>query len=401
MNVERAEIIAKEGLRLFEQLGPAGRLGLAQALQIRAEIKCIRGHLNEYENYTRRYYTIACELGEKALIALGLNDLANCARSRNQPDLAKQYYQQALALSRELGDREGEAGNLWSLELPSWLHDMDVNAAIGYDTAACEIFAEIGQQWQWRRCIRSLSFLTWLSGKRAEAVEMIRQNLIFARQHGCSELIQGSRATLGFFALHQGDDDAASQYYQELLAEARQNNQQEWLAGAYFGIGMCHWNNSQYDQAAQWFNQAASLFKTLNDHQDLATTLSCLGYMALKQGNLDTARDYMAEAYRIILKSNFGFDVGYQKDLLYGIAYLVVRQHMAQAALLLGATEKLYNYYTRHFMLPIEMNLRLDSLEQARAALGEAAFSSTWEEGKAMSMEQTLNYALKVVNTQT
>ena len=47
---------------------------------------------------------------------------------------------------------------------------------------------------------------------------------------------------------------------------------------------------------------------------------------------------------------------------------------------------------------PRERKMRQETLAGVRTALGEAAFSTAWEEGKAMTLEQAIAYAKEVIN---
>ncbi len=77
------------------------------------------------------------------------------------------------------------------------------------------------------------------------------------------------------------------------------------------------------------------------------------------------------------------------------LGILVIREgNAARAARLAGAAEAV-NPYVRA-LLPPDQTADLEAcLAESRATLGEATFAAAWAEGKAMSYEQAVEYALQ------
>ena len=67
---------------------------------------------------------------------------------------------------------------------------------------------------------------------------------------------------------------------------------------------------------------------------------------------------------------------------------------MQRAARLYGATETFYAQF-RFLISPLERENHERNIAAVRAALGEEALSALWEEGRAMTVEQAVEYALK------
>ena len=72
----------------------------------------------------------------------------------------------------------------------------------------------------------------------------------------------------------------------------------------------------------------------------------------------------------------------------------LARQQPEQAARLLGAAELIWDriHVVRR---PIERADHERVIVMARAALSEEALAAAWEEGRAMSLEQALRYAME------
>jgi hypothetical protein len=80
---------------------------------------------------------------------------------------------------------------------------------------------------------------------------------------------------------------------------------------------------------------------------------------------------------------------------LEGLAILASAQNqMGRATRLFGAAESLY-IPLRFEMSAKERAEHDQSISAARATLGEEAYTAAWEEGKTMTLEQAVEFALR------
>jgi hypothetical protein len=81
-------------------------------------------------------------------------------------------------------------------------------------------------------------------------------------------------------------------------------------------------------------------------------------------------------------------------EALVGLAATVLAQgHIERAIQLSGAAEALREVFGT-FMSPAVQSIREGSLVRARSQLDEPAFTEAWAAGRAMSLEQVIEYAL-------
>jgi hypothetical protein len=90
-------------------------------------------------------------------------------------------------------------------------------------------------------------------------------------------------------------------------------------------------------------------------------------------------------------------ETGNQWNIAYSLeaftALAVAQGDMPRAARLFGATESFYSLL-RFLMSPLERDHHERDLAATRSALGEEVFSALCAEGRAMSIEQAVAYAL-------
>src|ERR1700682_5765791 len=121
-----------------------------------------------------------------------------------------------------------------------------------------------------------------------------------------------------------------------------------------------------------------------------------MGLMACDQGDHRSAQAPLKESLAIFL------ELGDQRGIaeaLEGLAYAFSLDRSAEAALLWGAAKRLREEIGAP-QNPSDWARAERQVAEARAALGnDAAFDLAWQEGRAMSMEQMVRYALDTEKT--
>jgi DNA-binding CsgD family transcriptional regulator len=132
----------------------------------------------------------------------------------------------------------------------------------------------------------------------------------------------------------------------------------------------------------------------MRDAQGTMVCLSHLGIIVLLKADYEGALSLLREALRL------GWKLDYKPNVqvcLYGLACVAAcRDQPVRAVRLWGAVEGMREAYGVH-LTPVTCSITNyeGHLTTARSQLGEEeAFAAAWAEGKAMSMEQAIEYAL-------
>ena len=119
---------------------------------------------------------------------------------------------------------------------------------------------------------------------------------------------------------------------------------------------------------------------------------SHLGHLALRQGNLSEARDIFSETTRGFFQGKNDIGIIFNLEGVAGL-YAAAHKHK-QAAILIGwsdaAREKIGDRRP-----PIEQDDVDRDIAACLAKIGEVAFAEAYEEGKAMSFDEAVEFALK------
>ena len=117
-----------------------------------------------------------------------------------------------------------------------------------------------------------------------------------------------------------------------------------------------------------------------------------LGFILEAQGRYQEARTYYANSLRCSLELADKRSLPEGLELLAGLASLESRAHQ-RAARLIGAADAL----RESIFVPVQPLYRArhdDIVARVRASLDESSFVTAWAEGRLMTLEQAIEYAL-------
>ena len=153
------------------------------------------------------------------------------------------------------------------------------------------------------------------------------------------------------------------------------------------------------ERAAALAEEAAALSREAGDRLLLPLPLANLGWVALLGGDLERAEALHKES--LALSREMGAHTYLTLTLLEGLACGAGAQGEAEkAARLFGATEALREA-TGFSLEPALRTLEEPYLVGARSQLEEGAWTEAWEEGRAMSVETAIEYALSEEESST
>ena len=199
---------------------------------------------------------------DRKTLAEVYNRLGIVADSQGDYAAARTYYQDSLALEKELGDRSGIATTLMNL-----------------------------------------GNVVLRQGNYAAARTYYQDSLAIKKELGDRLGIAQVLGSLGSVAASQGDDAAARIYYQDSLAISKELGDRSGIATTLMNLG----NVAEYEgsgdlnAAEKYFEQARQLAGSLSaSNSDLGKVLWGLGRVAAKRGKKGDARQYVDQAIQIL-----------------------------------------------------------------------------------------------------
>jgi non-specific serine/threonine protein kinase len=209
-----------------------------------------------------------------------------------------------------------------------------------------------------------------------------------SRESGNEEMAAWFLFRLAQVASKQEDYDRAT----ALLAESLDLSHDRALASLAPGLfGSIAWRRGDYDGAVAWLTKGLELLKEAGDIWHVATAYSELGYLARLQG--DHARAVAFYKQGLALCRTLG-DRWTTQECLVGLAFVACANHeYERAAQLFAVSEASYEdlRWERSAVFQATVD---QEIAHARWGLGEKDFACAWAAGRAMTLEQAIEYGL-------
>jgi predicted ATPase/DNA-binding XRE family transcriptional regulator len=296
-----------------------------------------------------------------------------------------------LAWLLAAGDADTAVQVIWTLWLFWWIHNYQAEARRWVDQIL-ERASELSARGRARAlCIGSAMALGQGDVAAAEAWGTESYALLQAQR----DTLASARAALvlGLLNSMRGDVPGAESYLQAAACIFQDAEEHFWAALVLSALGMLPFRLGDYERAGRWLGEGLASARRAGDRFSRYMALYNHSQLAQAQGNTGQAARLFGEGL------TFSREVGDRANMAYcleGLADVAVAQGMpARAARLLGAAEQLFEVVgARIYGHRPGRPLHEHAVAEARARLGEHAFDAVRDEGRAMTAEQAVAYAL-------
>ena len=349
---------------------------------------------------TRGYFSEGRESCARALGKVGakqrtqqhakvLNEAGLLAYLQGDYPAARALDEESLAIRRQSGDRRGIAASLNNLGLVT-CDQGDYPAARALYEESLAIKRELGDRSGIANSLNNLGNVAYDQGDLASSRALYEQGLAIKRELGDQGRIANSLGNLGNVALDQGDFASARAHYEECLAIMRELGNRGFIATTLDRLGRIAYFEGDYPTARMLFEESLAIMRELQHGNGTADALYDLGNVTYEQGDYQDARKMFEEAMAIRRER------GDRRGVVSSLAGLAaVLGNSVRAARIWGAAERIQTEIGAPFS-PNERPRYDARVSAVRAALGDdAAFDHAWQEGRALTLEQAVELALK------
>jgi predicted ATPase/DNA-binding CsgD family transcriptional regulator/DNA-binding XRE family transcriptional regulator len=258
----------------------------------------------------------------------------------------------SLALSRQRGDQLGTA---------TAVHGMALVARSGGDFATARTMYQeartireaLGDRWGLSLTLRYLAVVLWMESDYTAARPVIEAALALASKIGDK---QGAATTLtvsSYVSRSLGDNHAAEAAASEALALHESYGDRRGGAQALWALGMAVTGQGRYGEASAHYKRGLAIFSEIGDRYWCGVYLTALAEIAVAAGRPRDAVRLLAANSAVMA------EIG-------AALWPSIRPYIQQ------------------------------SLDQARARLGEVGFQQAWASGESLSVEQAVALAMAV-----
>ena len=229
-------------------------------------------------------------------------------------------------------------------------------------------------------------------GDYTAARVMHEESLAIKRELGNKFGIATSLSNLGSVAADQGDYGGARVLYEESLTIVRELGNKSGIATSLHGLGNVAKNEGDYGRARVLLEESLGIRRDLGFNLGIAISLVNLGPLLGEQGDYPAAHACLRECLTLCRELSEKQVTAYAVE---GFAGLALRQQQPeQTTRLWGAAAALRETFG-YPLPPAAREKQEREMTTARATLGEDAFAAAWAQGRAMTMEQAIEYALE------
>jgi tetratricopeptide (TPR) repeat protein len=176
------------------------------------------------------------------------------------------------------------------------------------------------------------------------------------------------------------------------LALVRETKQMMLLPVMLGILGDMAYIQGHYERAEDYYRQSFRVTQELGQALFAAVVRRRLGLAVLRQGRVEEARAFLAEA---LVRTR---EMGSVRYIAQGVAeWAGLAESCGQperAARLLGAAEAIWEANDL-LLTPFTQFIYERNVAAVRAQLDEDRFATAWAEGRAMTQEQAVDYALE------
>jgi len=226
-------------------------------------------------DYYEKALKIARETGQKDEIAANMANIAQLRTIQGYYKEALEYMQEVLAIDRETGDKEVMATdlNIIGRIYESWgMYDK----AAGYLLEALSLDSSLGLREKMAIRYNSLGLVYKGWGKNKQALEYFNQALQIDQQLGNEEKVALRLANIGSTYLEMNETDKAIPNLEHSLAYFRENDLPSYLATTLNDLGRCYLAKNDYLKAEQYFIESADISRQYNFIRFLLNSLDQL-----------------------------------------------------------------------------------------------------------------------------
>ena len=342
------------------------------------------GEADELRNRHAEYFVGLAERAEPQL--RGADQGYWCTRLRAEHDNLRNALTWALA----------GAGVEWGLRLAGalrdfWYYEGHIAEGLGWTERALERAGDAPAALR-AKALNAAGWLAFAQGDSQRGKVWNGQALSLYRELGDEVNTAWALVFLAAHSLGSPDEYKNSiALSAEGLALFRGLNHQPGMAQALNGLGEAARLDGDYERAVEAYEECLAISRALGDKQREAIMLGNLGYIAQHRGDYERAEALSKAALALLWKLQSTYLIAFALATLAGPVEM--KGDPERAARLLGASAALFETLGAGLQ-PADQPEVDQYIAALRMQLDEARFRAAWAEGRAMSLDEAVSYAL-------
>ena len=379
----------------FEHLLEAGRS--ADAVHLYGALGPFwrrRGHVEEGRRLFERLQQRPLPAPSGALVAT-LNSAGILASHQGEYERSRALHQQALEIGEALGDDGHRADALSNLGAVCWHRD-DYPEAEAYLMRALELRRTLDNDAALAGVLNNLGNLARDGNRYDLALSYYDEALALARKVGHRWEIANTSNNRAIVHAYRGDLESAGDLFAEALEVQRELGDRRGMSMSMTNLGNTLMDRGSHQEAAALYLEALELDRALGDRLGEAHIHNNLGILAGFERRFDEAHRHYLEA--LTIRHRHGKPHGVALTLNCFVDLALLEGDPARALTLIGAIDGLLEQTGIPYPPHID-ELHQGYLQQATAAVGDAASAALLERGRALAPDEVIALAARSPET--
>jgi non-specific serine/threonine protein kinase len=234
-------------------------------------------------------------------------------------------------------------------------------------------------------------YLAWYQGDYVRATALCEEGRQLARTMSDERLIARAINIMGLVAREQREYSTAVAFFEESLDLYRKVGDTRAVAIGLHNLGLVALHQSDFTRATSLHEESLHIMREFGDKWGIAIALHYLGLAARHRGDYAKAAAWLHQSLTLSRALNHKREIAETLEGLAGVA--IAQQAPERAARVLGAAEVL----RETIAVPLTPAERVDYervVVLTQTALGRDVFAAAWATGRAMMLEEAIEYAL-------
>ena len=272
------------------------------------------------------------------------------------------------------------------------LYQGDFDAVRRYIDASLPVHRELGDDWNISNGLQLLTMTLLAEGDANQARVAAEEALEVARRTQNATCEAYALSNMGTVLAVHGQLDEAQRLVEQSVRRARETGNLRSVANWSKALGGVAVMQTDYPRAHALFEESLAIYRSLDDPWGTIGSLSGLALVALEQDDYGTARHLLEETIGLLQRSGHHFRVANSLEIAARLA--AAQNRHGSAARMYAAASVVRGAMTVGMFECEAWPDPAPNIADLRSVLGEREFTDAWSQGKAMTLDQAIAYAL-------
>jgi non-specific serine/threonine protein kinase len=238
------------------------------------------------------------------------------------------------------------------------------------------------------------TFCSW-QGDLDAAERPHEESVVLFRELGDRAGLAESLSTYGMLFVFRSDHERATPVLEESLALSREIRNTFLMGQCLLFLGSLAFTQGHIQQAGALWEESLALRRADHNRWHIAITLAFLAMVEVEQGHHAEANSQLVESLTLLQELGEKWQTAHTLEVFACLAVMQAQPNLVRAAHIFGAAE-VFRETLIAPVLSFQRNFIERGVATLRAQLDDVTFATAWGEGRAMSLEQVVAYALEI-----